>query len=494
MLTPSQMASADAAAVRAGTSSWSLMQQAGEAVFDVLRARFPEARKVDLLAGPGNNGGDAFVVADLLWKAGLEPVVYSADPGADPAADPGRDAGRAAAAFSGVVRPLAAFGSADGDLVVDGLYGAGLSRAVTGEAARAIKSANARGRPILAVDLPSGVSGQDGRTKGPAIRADVTVTFFRRKPGHLLQPGRSLCGDVVTADIGIDPRVLDEIRPTTFVNGPDLWGHRRPRPASDGHKFDRGHAVVFSGPATKTGAARLSAIAALRMGAGLVTLASPPSALLVNASHVTAVMLRRCEVPGDLDDLLADRRLNAFVLGPGFGIGEAARTAARAVIRAGRRLVLDADVISSFAEDPASLFASLGAGEASVVLTPHDGEFARLFPDLAADETLSKLDRARRASARSGAILILKGSDTVIARPDGQAAINETGTPYLATAGSGDVLSGLVAGLLAQGMPPFEAAAAGVWVHGRAAEHFGPGLIAEDLPHLVPRVLAELPD
>jgi hydroxyethylthiazole kinase-like uncharacterized protein yjeF len=482
------MQCADAATIAAGTPGFELMQRAGEAVFEVVRSRYPKARRVALLAGPGNNGGDAFVVAMRLREAGLEATLYAI-------AAPDRlsgDAALAAAAHGGPVSPLGAFTGGDVDLVIDGLYGAGLSRRIEGEAARAVEIANACGRPILAIDLPSGVSGLDGAVAGPAISADCTVTFFRRKPGHLLQPGRARCGTVFTADIGIDADVLSEIAPKTFANGRALWDEAFPRPSAEGHKFDRGHAVVFSGPATKTGAARLSAMAALRVGAGLVTLASPPRALLVNASHLTAIMLRRCEIPTDLAELLGDRRLGSFVLGPGFGIGGDAQAAAIAVLEAGRSLVLDADGLSSFAEAPDDLFRHLRQGNGTAVLTPHAGEFARLFPDLAADPALSKLDRARRAAERSGGVIVLKGSDTVIADASGLAAINETGMPYLATAGSGDVLSGLIAGLLAQGVPDFAAACAGVWLHGRAAEHFGPGLIAEDLPDLVPRVLAEL--
>ncbi|KQT60611.1 MULTISPECIES: bifunctional ADP-dependent NAD(P)H-hydrate dehydratase/NAD(P)H-hydrate epimerase [unclassified Aureimonas] len=488
LLTPREMAEADRLTIATRTSGWTLMQRAGQGIFDHLKLAFADARRIAILAGPGNNGGDAYVAAGLLAAAGRETQIFTAVP----VENLSGDAALAARSFGGPRRPIEDFDAAGFDLVLDGLYGAGLSRAVEGPEARAIEAANASGLPIVAIDLPSGISGSSGAALGPAISAALTVTFFRRKPGHLLQSGRSHCGRVAVVDIGIDPGVLDVIAPKSFANEPKLWEGCFPRPADIGHKFDRGHAVVFSGSATKTGAARLSALAALRVGAGLVTLASPPSALMVNAAHLTAIMLKRCSVPDDLGDLLADPRLGTFVLGPGFGIGEPARTVAAAIVEAHRALVLDADGITSFADEPEQLFHLIAANAGDVFLTPHAGEFSRLFPDIAANRDLSKLERARHAALRSGAVVVLKGSDTVIASPDGRAAINATGTPYLATAGSGDVLSGLIAGLRSQAMPSFEAACAGVWMHGRAAEHFGPGLIAEDLPGLVPAVLAEL--
>lgn len=487
VLTPLGMTEADRLTIARGTSGWVLMQRAGQGVFDAVRTAFPDARRVAVLAGPGKNGGDAYVAAALLGAAGLDVTVY----GTGQAPSSG-DPALAFRQFGRSVRPIDAFDGRDADLVLDGLYGAGLSRPIEGAERRAVEAANAADCPTVSIDLPSGVSGLSGATDGPAISAGLTVTFFRRKPGHLLEPGRTHCGRIVVVDIGIDSEVLDILVPDTFANGPNLWSIRFPRPAAAGHKFDRGHAVVFSGSATKSGAARLSAMASLRVGAGLVTLASPPSALMVNASHATAIMLRRCTIPDDLEDLLSDERLDTFVLGPGFGIGAGARAVAAAILAARRAIVLDADGITSFAEAPDMLFGLICDHRGDVVLTPHAGEFSRLFPDIASDAQLSKLDRARRAAGRSGAVVVLKGSDTVIAAPDGRAAINETGTPYLATAGSGDVLTGLIAGLRSQGMPSFEAACAGVWMHGRAAEHFGPGLISEDLPHLIPRVLGEL--
>jgi hydroxyethylthiazole kinase-like uncharacterized protein yjeF len=341
---------------------------------------------------------------------------------------------------------------------------------------------------VIAIDVPSGIDGTTGEVRGVAIEAQATVTFFRLKPGHLLLPGRLHCGEVSLADIGIPSRVLDTIMPKTFANEPPLWLPRFPCPTPEGHKYARGHGVVVSGPLYSTGAARLGARGCLRVGAGLVTVASPRDALSVNASSLTAIMVREADDARALKGLLDDQRKNAVLIGPGVGVGERTKAMVLAALGSSAAVVLDADAITSFAEDPAKLFAAIAERASSVVLTPHDGEFARLFGDI----TGSKLDHARKAASHSGATILLKGADTVVAAPDGTASINATTSSWLATAGSGDVLAGMVLGLLAQRMPPFEAASAAVWLHGKAAKDFGPGLIAEDVPEMLPKVLREL--
>jgi ADP-dependent NAD(P)H-hydrate dehydratase / NAD(P)H-hydrate epimerase len=484
LYTPEEMRSIDAAAMQGGQSGIALMGRAGRAVADRARALCPSGA-LAVLAGPGKNGGDGYAAAVELRDAGRDVRLFA--PSECPS-DP--DARHFAQAWGAAPEPFAAFEPRDFALVVDALFGAGLSRPLDGEFLDVVRQLDAAATSVLAVDVPSGVRGVDGRVEGEAVTADATITFAARKPGHLLLPGRYLCGALTVADIGIEADALGTVRPTAFANEPPLFATHLLKPQAAQHKYDRGHVGVFSGGPTQTGAARMAAVAALRGGAGLVTVLSPPSATLVNASHLTAVMLKRCADTDELEALLEDARLSTFVLGPGFGKLDHARAYALAILRKKRRLVLDADGITAFAEEPEALFAGARSEESAFVLTPHAGEFKRLFPDLAAEP--SKIEKARAAAKRANAVVILKGSDTAIASPDGRAAIDANGTPALATAGSGDVLAGLVAAQLANGVPLFEAACAGVWVHGEAAKAFGVGLIAEDLPGLVPQALVKL--
>jgi NAD(P)H-hydrate epimerase len=370
------------------------------------------------------------------------------------------------------------------------MFGAGLSRALEGAAAQTLAEAAARTMTIIAVDVPSGLMGDIGANVG-AVHCALTVTFFRKKPGHLLQPGRSLCGELVVADIGTPGSVFGPLKIDTFENDPVLWADALPMLQADGNKYTRGHALVWGGWPS-TGAARMAARAAARVGAGLTTVAVPEIALPVYAAALTSVMVCAVARPEDLDDLLADSRYSGLLIGPGAGTAPDTRARVLAMLKAGRATVLDADALSTFRDDPQSLFSAiLGTGAGTCVLTPHEGEFARLFEGLSGPHG-DKLSRARAAARASGAVVVLKGSDTVIAAPDGRAIINANAPPTLATAGAGDVLAGMILGLLAQGMAPFLAAAAAVWLHGAAAAGFGPGLLAEDLPDRLPAVLRRL--
>ena len=485
LLTAAEMARADRLTIEGGVAGTSLMENAGRAVADEVVRRFPDAGTVAVLCGPGNNGGDGFVAARHLKQRGYKVRLgFNGDPARLP-----EDAAAMAKLWTGAREPLTKELLTGADVVVDALFGAGLARPIEGELAALIGCANASGLPVVAVDVPSGIDGTTGAVKGAAIRAAATVTFFRLKPGHLLLPGRAHCGEVSLADIGIPESVLATIAPQTYANEPALWLGRFPWPKPESHKYARGHAVVVSGPVDSTGAARLAARGALRVGAGLVTVASPRDAIAVNASQLTAIMVREADDARALTSLLADARKNAVLIGPGVGVGERTRGMVLAALASKAAIVLDADALTSFADDPGPLFAAISSRAAPVVLTPHDGEFARLFGEIA---STSKLERARVAASRSGAVIALKGSDTVVAAPDGIASINATTSPWLATAGTGDVLAGMVLGLLAQGMPGFEGASAAVWLHGAAARAFGPGLIAEDLPEMLPKMLREL--
>jgi len=492
LLTNAEMTEADRLTIASGVPGIELMENAGRAVADAAGAL--PGRRVVVVAGPGNNGGDGFVAARHLAERGYVVRVSFV-------ADVKRlkgDAALVAQRWSGPIEQAFPASLTNCDIVIDAMFGAGLYREVEGLPRAMIEAMNATAAPVIAVDLPSGVNGTTGAVMGTAVNAAHTVTFFRRKTGHLLLPGRLHCGVIQVTDIGIPASVLDAIKPSAFVNRPALWGRLFPRPRADGHKYSRGHAVVVSGGVSTTGAARLAARGALRAGAGLVTIASPRQALSVNAAASLAVMVRPVDGAAELTAFLADKRRNAVVVGPGGGVGPAMREQVAAALASAAAAVLDADALTSFAEEPAGLAAMIAerSGRATV-LTPHEGEFARLFNAIHQNHSVhAKLQKTRLAARTIGATLLLKGADTVVAGPDGRASIADNAPPTLATAGSGDVLAGMIAGLLAQGMPAFEAASAAVWLHGEAADEFGPGLIAEDLPEALPavyrRLLAEL--
>jgi ADP-dependent NAD(P)H-hydrate dehydratase / NAD(P)H-hydrate epimerase len=487
LLTVAEMGEADRLAAASGVSSLDLMEQAGRAVAEAVTTFHGDANTA-VLCGPGNNGGDGFTAARLLRHRGHSVRVASIVP---PEKLKG-DAAAMAARWDGESVPFTPSVLDGADVIVDALFGAGLSRPLEGVAAEITRAANASGIPVVAVDVPSGLSGDTGRaldgTHGLVMRASATITFFRKKIGHLLMPGRSLCGPITVSDIGIPECVLETIRPRTFENRPGLWRSNFPWPQPDAHKYARGHAVVVSGPGYATGAARLAARGSLRAGAGLVSVASPFDAVGINAAQLTAIMVKPFNSAKDLTALLSDKRFNAVAIGPGCGVGGATQDLVAAVLASGAASVLDADALTSFADEPQTLFKQL---RANCVLTPHEGEFARIFADLLANAP-SKLAAAREAARLAGCVMLLKGPDTVIVAPDGRGAISANGPPWLATAGAGDVLTGMIAGLLAQKMDAFDAACAAAWMHGDAASRFGPGMIAEDIPELLPAVLRAL--
>ncbi len=477
LLSVARMREADRLTAAAGTPGTELMRRAGEAVADQVMSRWSPG-PVTVLCGPGNNGGDGFVAASRLASSGW-PVRVGL---LGSIARLTGDAAHHAARWAGPIEPLEAAVLDGATLVIDALFGAGLSRPLEPTVARVLGAARDRRIALIAVDVPSGIMGDTGESFG-AIPAALTVTFTRKKPGHLLLPGRDLCGSLVVADIGTPTSVLRGIPTDTWENEPALWREHLPQLASSGNKYSRGHALLVGGYPT-TGAARMAARAAARIGAGLTTVAVPERGLDVYAGALTSIMVRALASPADLPKLLEDRRFSACLIGPGAGVNDETRAHALAMLATGRPVLLDADALTVFAARPQELFEAL---RGPCVLTPHEGEFSRLF-----DPSGDKLTRARRAARASGAWVVLKGADTVIAAPDGRAIINTNAPPTLATGGSGDVLGGMILGLLAQGTEPFAAAAAAVWMHGAAAQTFGPGLLAEDLPDLLPDVLRRL--
>ena len=469
LLTTGEMAASDRAAIAAGTPGIELMEAAGWQVARLVRQHY-RPQKTLVLCGPGNNGGDGFVAARLLARWGWPVTVGLLG---DKSALRG-DAAGAAARWDGPLHPLSADLLKGNPLIIDALFGAGLKRPLEGMARTMIEKIGESGLSLVAVDLPSGVNGDSGEVMGAASRAEMTVTFVAAKPGHLLLPGRERCGRVEICEIGVAPLAGNSRR-----NVPSLWFDHLPRPKAEGHKFDRGHLLVAGG-ADMTGAARLAARAGRRAGAGLATLAVPTGTTEIYQQDAPGTMVRPLT---SWPDLLTDPRVTAVVMGPGLGVGEGSRRLVLQALGASKACVLDADALTSFAGNPLTLWCAHGAP----VLTPHDGEFARLFRHPG-----DRLKRARAAAKESGAIIVLKGADTVVAAPDGRAAIADNAPPDLATGGAGDVLAGMIGGLLAQGMPKFEAACAAVWMHGETASFFGPGLVAEDLIDYLPRILAKV--
>ncbi|MBW4023350.1 MAG: NAD(P)H-hydrate dehydratase [Proteobacteria bacterium] len=461
------MGRADSAAPGLGVPSLTLMENAGRAVARAIRQRMRPARTL-VLCGPGNNGGDGYVVARLLAQEGWPLAVAAL---AEPRA--GTDGAAMAARWRGARADFTRDAAARADLVVDAVFGAGLSRDLDPAVADVLAAA----RRLVAIDVPSGLDGATGAARGHAPRAELTVTFFRAKPGHLLLPGRELCGALVIADIGMPEDVLSAIGVNTFANCPSLWS--LPRLTVAGQKYTRGMLSVLAG-SQMAGAARMASMGARRAGAGLLTLVVQGNGDVLRATEPGLIVSE-----ASLAELLDDERRRTWLCGPGLGL-DRAREALPQLIAAGRQIVADADALGACAGQPDRL-------RGVSVITPHGGEFAKLFGPPGVD----KLAAARAAAARIGAVVVLKGADTVIAAPDGRAAINHNAPPSLATAGSGDVLAGIIAGLLTQGMEAWKAAAAGVWLHGEAATLVDPnpggaGLIAEDLPDGVARAMASL--
>ncbi|MDP1554102.1 MAG: NAD(P)H-hydrate dehydratase [Hyphomonas sp.] len=471
ILTPQEMRLAEQAIFAAGTDSFTVMQRAGEAVAEFVHAHWPDGQ-IQVLCGPGGNGGDGFIAAAALAKLWRKVEVFCAVP----VADLQGDAAKAAALWGGKVGTLEDALTAPHELVLDALYGGGLSRPLEGAAA-ALAQRPAR---VVSVDVPSGLDGFTAKPLGPCFRAEGTITFAALRPAHVLLPGAAYCGAVMVADIGIP------VQTRAMENSPALWAAHLPQPGQGDYKHRRGHLKIVSGPMSSTGAARLAARAGLRAGAGLVTLLSPPSAVMVNAAHLTAIMLSSVDGSDELVEAL--QTASVVVIGPAAGVTPQTRQNVAAVLKSAARAVLDADALTVFADDPSAMFALLREAD---VVTPHTGEFERLFGDLLASAP-NKIEAARQAAANAGCVVIVKGADTVIAAPGGHVVVNTHATRWLATAGSGDVLAGILAGLMTQGVDTFLAAAMAAWIHGEAGRRIGAGLIAEDLEQQLPDILSAL--
>lgn len=482
VLTVKEMYAADKAANESGIETYDLMEAAGRGVADAVIRLMPAA-PVAVLCGPGNNGGDGFVAARRLRELGRNVTVCLLG---DVDALEG-DAARAAKEWDGPVSPLGEDSLDGAGVVIDALFGAGLSRPLEGAPAALADTAASRQIPVVAVDVPSGLDGDRACPKGdgPAFRAALTITFFRKKPAHVLMPGAAYCGEIIVHDIGIPASVLPAINPAARENTPDFWKDGVPKPDAMGHKHSRGRLAVISGGEFMTGAARLSARAGQRVGAGFVTLYGDEAATRINAAHETSIVLKAAARGDAMVQAVKEFHPAATIIGPGAGRDDRTKDMVLGLLEAGSPVVLDADALSIFEDDEEVFYKAL---HDKAVLTPHDGEFARVFPKEAGAKA-SKIEKARSAAKRSGAVVLCKGPDTVIARPDGLVLVNTVSSPFLASAGTGDVLSGMIGGLLAQGVEPFAAACMGAWIHGRAGQGIGPGLIAEDLIRATPRLM-----
>ncbi len=486
LLTTEEMIRAEKLAMENGTSSLILMENAGNGVAEDVVKRFARGSKVVVLCGPGRNGGDGFVAARRLRERGYHiRLALLGDKQKIPA-----EAQEMAKRWDETIEPMTPECLDGAQLIVDAIFGSGLKDDVRDIPAQMIEDVTRRNLPVVAVDMPTGVDATSGQIRGTAFKAVSTVSFYRRKTGQVLFPGRIYCGDVTTVDIGIPASVMKEVGPRAFSDQPELWLKYYPRLKLTGHKYDRGHAVVVSGEMERTGAARMGARAALRMGAGLVSLASSKSAFYINAAQLTAIMVDAYEGPDGLAELLTDPRITAVMIGPGAGLTEETQQNVAAVLGSASAAVIDADGLTAFEDEPSVLFEQIKYREPPVILTPHEGEFERIFPELL--EEPSKLERARAAAEMSGAVIVLKGPDTIIAAPNGVAGLVENAPPWLATAGTGDVLAGIITGLLAQGMDALDAAMAGVWIHGETAKVIGPGMIAEDMSEALPEIIRRL--
>jgi NAD(P)H-hydrate epimerase len=476
LLTTSEMAEADLLTITGGTPGIALMEAAGAAVADIITARYTP-RPTLVICGPGNNGGDGFVIARLL-AAGRWPVRLAL---ASPVEKLKGDAALAAQRWPGSIEDLSPDLLKGKELIVDALFGAGLDRPVEGPEREMIETIVNHDIETVAVDIPSGVNGNTGEIMGTAINAALTVTFFRKKPGHLLMPGTMNCGETIVVDIGIADGVLTSIAPTVWENDPALWLKRFPWPKQGDHKYIRGHALAIAGK--MTGAARLAAHGLQRSGAGMVTLACPPDVVPIFAADSPSLIVHSFKTPGEIETLIKERKVKAVVIGPGCTADDTLAHLIDIVIKSELPAVFDAGALTMIAKD-VTVQARLKAHH---VLTPHDGEFARLF-----DYRDDRLTNARRAAEETGVTIVLKGHDTIVANAQGRAIINSNAPSWLGTAGAGDTLAGIIGGLLTQGMAPLDAAAAGVWIHAQAAQHSGYGMIADDLAGLVPKVLQEL--
>jgi ADP-dependent NAD(P)H-hydrate dehydratase / NAD(P)H-hydrate epimerase len=484
ILNNQQMAEADSLVIESGVSGFDLMKRAGEGVADFIHIYYP-GRNVLVLCGSGNNGGDGFIAAKKLQNGGHNVRLACLAP-KDKLKN---DALRAAQQWDGEIFPFENLTIDSGELIVDAVFGTGLVRDFIPPVKEIFEQIKNLNSDVVAVDIPSGVNGSTGESLSLTPHARHTITFCRRKIGHVLLPGREFSGTVHVVDIGIPDEVVEQVGSTATENRPHLWRSSLRRKTASCHKYDYGHAILYGGP-RMTGAACMSAYAALRTGAGVCTIVANPDTADIYRHYMPNIMYEPIEALKDFDTHLADGRRNAVLMGPGAGQENRAdlkRLIESVCKRRDRKIVLDADALTVFADNPEVLYRMLRNRE-NVVLTPHEGEFAKIFPGIQG----TKIERAEQASVLTNATIVLKGFESVIAAPGRKSVVNTYSSPYLATAGSGDVLAGIIVGFIAQNVPVFESSCAAVWLHSEAARAFGPGLVATDIIELIPAIIGKL--
>ena len=488
LFTSKEVKNLDELSVKHGVSLSKLMENAGNASFQVIVDRIiPDLsnfnNRITVLCGPGNNGGDGFVIAKKLIEKNFDVKVCS----------PFNKN-----SFNSTALEKLEISNFDllevsqdlfknSDLIIDALFGIGLNRDIDKKLIDLIDLINKEKNYVVSIDIPSGLVTDTGEKKPTSINADHTITFQSPKPCHFLLPGKINTGELSVVDIGVPEQIFEGVKKSSniFLNTSDLWKNYFPWPKEYDHKYSRGHLLVQSGDQFSTGASRLASLSALRIGAGVVTLASSDEAALINASHLTSVMVKNISNISNFINFAKNRKVTSLLIGPGCGVTDYTKKLSLNVIELGLPVVLDADALSVFKNDPDELFSSIKKYNDRVILTPHEGEFNRIFKDRKG----SKLSAASDAAKLSGATIIYKGNDTVISNPDGLLAISDKSSPFLATAGSGDILAGICAGLLSQGMNSFFAACAGQWFHKKIGEIPRPGMIADDMPAIIENFL-----
>ncbi|VAV90167.1 NAD(P)H-hydrate epimerase / ADP-dependent (S)-NAD(P)H-hydrate dehydratase [hydrothermal vent metagenome] len=483
ILTTKNCYQADKQAIASGITPVTRMENAGSGAAESITARYEKCKTL-ILCGPGANGGDGYVIARKLHEAG-----WSVDVMALTAPVAGSDAEFMAQQCpvdaSSRVRQL----PTDIELIVDCLYGAGLNRALDADTTQLIHQVNQHKSPVVAIDLPSGIFGDSNGGFAPCIVADTTITFAVKKLAHVLEPERSFCGVVEVVDIGFPDGMISDMPEVALENSPCLWSQIPVQPGAQSHKHNRGRLWVGCGGHLQTGAARLAARAGLRIGAGWVMLGGSKKAMQVCAAHETSIVLQTRPKHQSMAKTLQTSPVpDCVILGPAGGIGARMRADILDVLRSGIAAVLDADALRVMSAEPEVFFELCNE---NTVLLPHEAEFLGLFPDL--NQTFGhKINRVKAAASRAGCTVLLKGADSVIANATGRAVVNTKTSAWLATLGTGDVLAGMVGGLMAQRVGGMDATCAAVWIHGALGQNLGAGLIAEDLPNEIPNILKNM--